>query len=55
MFGKTKESLINKNRGHIILKCLHPSPLSAYKTDNPFIGSQIFKKINECLKEPISW
>lgn len=54
-FGESKEFLINKNRGHIILKCSHPSPLSAYKTNTPFIGSKIFKQINEHLDEKILW
>lgn len=34
---------------HNILSCSHPSPLSCYKTDKPFMGSGIFKKINEIL------
>jgi len=32
-----------------IIKCSHPSPLSAYKTSSPFIGSGIFRKINDHL------
>lgn len=35
---------------HILLTSSHPSPLSCYKTENPFIGSNIFLKINEILK-----
>lgn len=54
-WSEKKEHLIDKQNGHIILKCSHPSPLSAYKTDSPFIGSNIFKHINENLDEPISW
>lgn len=53
-FGESKEHLIDHSR-HIVLKCSHPSPLSAYKTESPFIGSQIFRKINEYLENPISW
>lgn len=53
-FGETKEHLIDNSR-HTILKCSHPSPLSAYKTKSPFIGSQIFTKINEHLENPILW
>lgn len=44
---------------HQILMSSHPSPLSCYKTDKPFIGSDIFNKINLLLekmnKAPISW
>lgn len=44
--AKSKEKLIqNKNR---IITCVHPSPLSAHKG---FLGSKIFIKINEKLKE----
>lgn len=39
--------------------CAHPSPLSAYKTSAPFIGSRCFSKANEALKslgkDPIDW
>ena len=44
---------------HKILTSSHPSPLSCYKTDNPFIGSNVFKNINELLqlynKKTILW
>lgn len=39
---------IDRNR-HIILETSHPSPLSCYKTDTPFIGSNIFAEINKLL------
>jgi len=43
----------------IKLYASHPSGLSAYKTDNPFIGSNIFVKTNKELinqdKTPINW
>lgn len=54
-FGESKEDLINKDNKHIVLKCSHPSPLSAYKTDNPFIGSKIFLEINKNLETSIKW
>lgn len=45
-----------KNR---IIKTSHPSPLSAYKTADAFMGSCCFSKCNEALKElgqaPIDW
>lgn len=44
---------INFNK-HIFLSCSHPSPLSCYKKSKesiPFIGSMIFDKINDILKQ----
>jgi uracil-DNA glycosylase len=35
---------------HQLLTSSHPSPLSATKTDKPFIGSNVFNRINEILK-----
>jgi uracil-DNA glycosylase len=50
-----KEKLITNNK-HLILKCAHPSPLSAYRG---FFGSKHFSKANSFLKknniEPIQW
>ena len=49
-FAKAKECLIyNKER---IIKCVHPSPLSAH---NGFFGSGIFKKVEELLGTNIDW
>ena len=49
-FAKEKESLIlDKER---IIKGVHPSPLSAH---NGFFGSNIFKKVEELLKQQIDW
>lgn len=49
------ESLIDTSK-HIILKCAHPSPLSAY---NGFFGCKHFSKVNEILisqnRTPIIW
>lgn len=36
------------NKNHVILKTSHPSPLSSYRG---FLGSNIFKKANQALKE----
>lgn len=44
-----KYSKIDINK-HTILETSHPSPLSCYKTDNPFMGSNIFRKINKILE-----
>ena len=53
--AKTKEALIT-NPNHLILKAVHPSPLSAYRG---FFGCKHFSKANEFLKEhgeePIDW
>lgn len=43
---KYEKKITNKN--HVILKTTHPSPLSSYRG---FLGSNIFKKTNEHLKE----
>lgn len=53
--AQNKESLIT-NPQHLILKCAHPSPFSAY---NGFFGCQHFSKTNHFLVEhnlkPIDW
>lgn len=36
---------------HRVLKCAHPSPLSASRGPEPFIGSACFAKANEALTE----
>jgi uracil-DNA glycosylase len=45
-----------RNSRHILLECVHPSPLSAYRG---FFGSKIFSKTNEALIQighsPIRW
>jgi len=44
---------------HFLFTSSHPSPLSCYKTNKPFIGSDVFNKINERLsssnKNTIDW
>lgn len=44
---------------HQLLTSSHPSPLSATKTDKPFICSNVFNRINEILKtqekDSINW
>jgi uracil-DNA glycosylase len=52
-FAQTKEHLINPQT-NIILKCSHPSPLSANRTDQPFIGSGMFLLINKHLADIIT-
>lgn len=40
---------------HSLISSSHPSPLSCYKTSNPFIGSKIFEKINQINNIQINW
>ena len=61
LWGKPAEKKcvgINEKKNTII-RCSHPSPLSAYKTDKPFLGSRCFSRCNEALtsmnKTPIDW
>ncbi len=53
--AQKKEMLIDVKK-HLVLKSVHPSPLSAYRG---FFGSKVFSKTNEYLiahkKEPIEW
>jgi uracil-DNA glycosylase len=53
IWGKFAESKIHliKNTSNIILKSSHPSPFSALKTDVPFIGSEVFLKIDYYLEK----
>lgn len=57
-FALKRYENVDKSK-HIIIETSHPSPLSCYKTDKPFIGSNIFNNINEILvsenKNPIDW
>eukprot|EP00903_Cladosiphon_okamuranus_P015649 g14451.t1 len=48
--SQTKGALIDSSK-HRVLTCAHPSPLSATRKPDPFIGSQCFKKANEALAE----
>ena len=44
--AKSKEKFIT-NKNHLVLKSVHPSPLSAYRG---FFGSRVFSKTNRFLK-----
>lgn len=54
-FAQQKSALIDADR-HLVLKTVHPSPLSAYRG---FFGCHHFSKTNEYLmnhnKKPIDW
>ena len=58
LWGRNAQSKINliTNPNHLILKCAHPSPLSAY---NGFYGCRHFSKTNDFLikngLKPIDW
>ena len=45
----TKQDLITSQPQHLILTCNHPSPLSARRGANPFIGCGHFKAANAWL------
>lgn len=47
-FAKEKEKYILNKENHLILKTVHPSPLSAY---NGFFGCRHFSQTNNFLKE----
>ena len=55
-FAQNKESLINSENGHQILKAAHPSPFSSH---NGFFGCKHFSKTNAFLASrgitPIDW
>lgn len=44
---------------HVVISNAHPSPLSATKTNKPFIGSRCFSKCNQALikfgLDPVDW
>ena len=46
-YARSKKAYIT-NKRHLVLECVHPSPLSAY---NGFFGSKPFSKTNEFLKK----
>jgi uracil-DNA glycosylase len=48
LFSKNKKQEDGSNSKHLILKSVHPSPLSA---NRGFFGNGHFKKANEWLKE----
>ena len=51
--------LEDPNSHYVILRCSHPSPLSASRTERPFLGSNCFRRVNQALEEmgedPIDW
>jgi uracil-DNA glycosylase len=53
-----KASSVDHGR-HTVIRCSHPSPLGASKTEYPFLGSRCFSRANDALvasgKDPINW
>jgi uracil-DNA glycosylase len=47
--AQTKQDLLASQPQHLILTCNHPSPLSARRGANPFIGCGHFKTANAWL------
>lgn len=56
---KKEKLILSAGRDHLILKCNHPSPLSANRPPVPFIGCGHFCKANEWLvrhgRQPVNW
>ena len=54
-YAQRKGSVIDESK-HLVIKCVHPSPLSAYRG---FLGSRPFSQINKFLvktgQTPIDW
>ena len=56
---KKEKLIVASGHDHLILKCNHPSPLSANRPPVPFIGCGHFRKANGCLTRhgrlPVNW
>ncbi|CAN0277979.1 unnamed protein product, partial [Discosporangium mesarthrocarpum] len=54
-----KKGSIIDTKKHCVITCAHPSPLSALRGPDPFIGSRCFARANEALhefgKEGVDW
>ena len=46
-----KAAQVTNDKKHVVIKCSHPSPLSATKTNTPFLGSRCFSRANAALEE----
>ncbi len=57
--AQAKQVLIPATHGHLVLTANHPSPLSARRPPQPFLGCRHFIQTNEWLTErgdtPIDW
>lgn len=56
--AQSKCSGIDRSK-NVVITSSHPSPLGAYKTNEPFIGSRCFSRCNKALvdngSDPIDW
>ena len=56
--AQTKCKSIDSKK-NVVITCSHPSPLGAFKTNEPFMGSKCFSRCNDALikfgKEPVDW
>lgn len=52
LWGKNAHEYIPviTNKNHLVITSSHPSPMSALRTSEPFIGSRPFSRINEFLE-----
>lgn len=57
--AQSKRALIPADRGHLVLTANHPSPLSARRPPEPFLGCGHFAKVDAWLaslgEAPIAW
>jgi len=57
--AQAKQALVPPERGHLVLKANHPSPLSARRPPVPFLGCGHFRQANEWLvrqgRPPVDW
>lgn len=57
--AQSKRALIPADRGHLVLTANHPSPLSARRPPEPFLGCGHFAKVDTWLEargeSPIDW
>lgn len=57
--AQAKAPLVGAAAAHAVLQCNHPSPLSALRPPQPFIGSGHFSRANAFLRqagrEPVRW
>lgn len=52
-FAKSKASLISK-KDRIVTE-IHPSPLAAASSQNKFVGSGVFQRVEKVLGTPVNW
>lgn len=57
--AQAKQALLPQEAGHLVLTANHPSPLSARRPPQPFLGCAHFSQVNDWLQQhgraPIDW